>query len=73
MSKINEENERSNNSRQINYWSFNYTIGIKLGGNLIFTTFLVLLFIFTTTKRTFSKISYSLSGKRLLYVRYLYI
>lgn len=30
MSNINEENERSNNSRQINYWSFNYPNGIKL-------------------------------------------
>ena len=30
MSKINEENERSNNSRQSNYWSFNYTNRIKL-------------------------------------------
>lgn len=29
MSKINEENERSNNSRQINYWSLNYTNRIK--------------------------------------------
>ena len=39
----------------------------------MFTTFIVPLFIFTTTKETFSKISYSLSGKRLLCPCYIYI
>ena len=39
----------------------------------MFTTFMVLLFIFTTTKGTFSKIFSSLSGKRLLYICSLYI
>ena len=42
-------------------------------GNFMFTTFMVPLFIFTTTKRTFSKIHSSLSGKRLLYTCSLYI
>ena len=32
----------------------------------MFTTFMVSLFIFTTTKKTFSKIHSSLSGKRFL-------
>ena len=38
----------------------------------MFTNFMVPLFIFTTTKRTFSKIISSLSGKRLLYTCSLY-
>ena len=36
----------------------------------MFTTFMVPLFIFTTTKETFSKISSSLSDKRLLCLCY---
>ena len=39
----------------------------------MFTTFLVPLFMFTSTKETFSKIFSSLSGKRLLYHCSLYI
>ena len=41
--------------------------------NFMFTTFMVPLFIFTTAKMTFSKIYFSLSGKRLSYPCYLYI
>ena len=40
----------------------------------MFTTFKVLFFIFTTTKETFSKISFSLSGKdSYALVIYIYI
>ena len=39
----------------------------------MFTTFMIPLFIFTTVKKTFSKISSSFSSKILLYPCYLYI
>ena len=43
-------------------------------GNYMFTTFMVPLFIFTTTKEIFSKIPSSLSGKiHLCHCYYLYI
>ena len=41
--------------------------------NFMFTTFMVSFFIFTVTKWIFSKIHFSLSGKKLLYPCYLYI
>ena len=49
----------------IQYIIYNFVFYIR--ENFMFTTFMLPLFIFTTTKETFSKISSSLSGKRLLY------
>ena len=45
----------------------------KLRENFMFTIFKLQFFIFTITKETFSKVSSSLSDKRLLYLCYLYI
>ena len=41
--------------------------------NFMFTISMVQLFIFTTTESTFSKIYFLLSGKRSLYLCYIYI
>ena len=51
---------------------FNY-ISYKVRRIFMFATLLVLLFMFITTKQTFSKIPSSLRGKRFLYSCSLYI
>ena len=45
---------------------FTFISNENIRGNYMFTTFMVSLFIFTTTKETFSKIHFSLSDKKLV-------